>query len=337
MESRERPKIGIALSGASGRAVTHIGVLEVLREYDVPIDYITACSSGTIVAASYACGTMDKLKEDWMKLNKKFLLSMIGIDKTGSGILSFDKFAEWGSKYLLNKNFEGVQPRLGFVCADIITGERVLLSLGDLLKALRASCAVPGLFEPVQWGNKLLVDGGLFSIVPTTEAREMGADIVIGVDIASSRYVFNQKLMTMRKGYNFLRKSWPVQMYVKIHDLVDRAFSRSINFIYHNQSDLLEESGFIQPGMFSIFGKALDISVEQSGKTNDPLTDCDYLISPNVKHHGKTDFDSAKNMLIEGRRAAMEAIPAIQKLIGSFQQKDKPKIIEFIANAQRNI
>ena len=335
MEGRERPKIGVALSGAAGRAITHIGVLEVLRENDIPIDYITACSSATIIASSFASGTMESLKKDWIMLNKKFLLSLLGIDKTGTGMFNSDKFTEWGAKYSLNKKFEDVYPRLGFVCADIITGEQVLLSLGDIPQAGQASCAVPGLFEPVRWGNKLLVDGGLFSIVPTTQAREMGADIVIGVDIASSRYIFDQKLMTMRKGYNFLRKSWPVKAYVKIHDLVDRAFSKSINFIYHNQSDLLEESGFIQPGMFAILGKALDISVEQSERNNGVLLDCDYLISPNVKHHGRTDFESAKNMLIEGRRAAMEAVPAIQKLIKSFQ-KDKPKEIEFSANAKRN-
>ena len=70
-----RPKIGLALSGGSGRAIAHIGVLEVLREYNIPIDVITACSSGTMVAGSFACGTLEELKQDWLKWNKGFILN----------------------------------------------------------------------------------------------------------------------------------------------------------------------------------------------------------------------------------------------------------------------
>lgn len=320
MNESNRPTIGLALSGASGRAITHIGLLEVLREHNIPIDYITACSSGTLVAASYACGTMEQLKTDWLKFNKKFILSLMKVDTSGTGIFKTEKFTEWGIRYTLNKKFEDVTPRLGFVCADILTGEQILLTLGDILKAEQASCAVPGLFEPVQWGTRLLVDGGLFSIVPTTQAKEMGADIVIGVDISSTRYMFTTKYLRMRKGYNFLRKSMPVRIYLRLHELIDRLLTKSVDFIFYNQSDILDESNYPQPSLFSIIGKALDISVAQNEKKHGKLADYDYLICPNVKHLGKADFQSAHEMLEEGRRAALEAIPAIKKLIENFRK-----------------
>lgn len=323
MNEINRPKIGLALSGASGRAITHIGVLEVFRENNISLDCITACSSGTFIAASYACGTMEELKYDWMKFNKRFVLSVMGTPSGAGGIFRTEKMAKWLSKYTKGKKFEDVRPRLGFVSADIRTGEIVLLTLGDLVKAGQASSAVPGLFQPVEWGNKLLVDGGLFSIVPTTQAKQMGADIVIGVDIASSPYMFDTSYLNMRRGYNFLRRSWPVKLYLKLHQLIDWAFSKSINFLYYNRPDVFEESSLPAPGFFSILGKALDISVEQSDTKKGLFFDYDLMISPNVKHHGKADFVSAAEMLEEGRRAARAAMPEIKKLIMNWQQKAK--------------
>lgn len=325
--NQDRPKIGLALSGGSGRAITHIGVLEVFRENNIPVDILTAASSGTIIAAAYAAGTMDELKADWMKLNKKFLLSLVGIDKTWKGMFQTEKAVSWLTKYMgSNKNFEDVKPALGFVCADIVSGQPILLSLGDIIKASQASCAVPGLFEPVEWGNKLLVDGGLFSIIPTSQAKDMGADIVIGVDIATTRYMFSRKFLRVRKGYNFVRNSMPVRLYAKLHGLIDRFFSKSIDLIFYNQSDILEQADFSKPGMFTILGRALDISMAQSEKREDLLVDCHVLISPKVKHLGKADFDNAQAMYEEGRRAALAAVPEIRRTMNDYAFRTEARL-----------
>lgn len=320
-----RPKIGLALSGASGRAITHIGVLEVFSENGIPIDVITAASSGTLIAASYACGTMQQLKKDWMSLDRRFLAEIFEVDKTGRALFGTEKAGEWFSKYSLNKNLEDLRPALGFVCADIVTGKPVTLMLGDIVRAARASCAVPPLFEPVQWGNKLLVDGGLFSIIPTTQAKEMGADIVIGVDIAATRYMYSQKFLRMRKGYNFLKRSFPVRIYIKIHELLDRMFTKSVDFIYQSQSDILE-SGSPQLNLTSILGRALDFTIKQSEKEGGRIVGCDILISPDVKKRGKIDLANAAAMLAEGRRAAEAAIPDIKRLIRDYESKQRLKL-----------
>ena len=328
MPETDRPKIGLALSGGSGRAIAHIGVLEVLREHNIPIDYITACSSGAIIAASYACGTTDALKQDWLGLDKKFLFNLFPINTSGKGIFSMDKVIEFASKYIQGKKFEEVRPHLGIVCVDVLTAEPIVLAMGDIEKATAASCAVPALFPPVAWGNRLLVDGGLFSIVPTSQARDMGADIVIGVDIAATRYAFSQKFHRLRWGYNILRKSFPVRAYLALHNLFDRAFSRSMNFIFYNQSDFLEEEGLHEPGLFGILGRAIDIATERKRDENNQILDCDYLISPRVKHLGKIDFQTGHTMLEEGRRAAAEAIPEIERVINNWNWKKNHRSIK---------
>ncbi len=310
--SRERsgpasgPKIGLALSGGSGKAISYIGVIEVFEEHDIPIDYITACSSGTIIAGSYACGTMQKLKNDWLSLDKKFILRMFELGDTGQAIFTTDKFANWIRQYI-DKRFEDVKPRLGFVSADLKTGTPVVLSLGDIVRAAQASCAVPGLFEPVEWGNMLLADGGLVCAIPASQAKEMGADIVIGVDILSRRHVFTRKTIQYRKRYNLLKES---SLFQPIRFL-------SKQFSKFRSALMLEEQR--HPSVFSILGDAMNIVIDVEKHDTDNQF-CDVLLAPNVKNAtDKIGLKASRVMYEEGRRCALVALPEIERLIKKYQ------------------
>lgn len=324
MEDRLRekmPKIGLALSGGAGRAIAHIGVLEILREYQIPIDYITACSSGTVIAASYACGTLDELKNDWFKWDRQFILSLFELGDVGTAVFSTNKIFKHFEKYFKQKKFEDVTPRLGFVCTDITTGEPVVLALGDLVKAAQASCAVPGLFEPVPWGHKLLVDGGLFSLLPIAEAKGMGAEMVIAVDIAATRHVYKKRYINAWRGYNFLKKSSLFQLLGTAFSFFNRVYDSSVKMIFYSQSDFLEDKLLPdKPDLFSILDRALSIASEQHRRKT--LPNCDILLTPKVKHLGKMDLEKAKIMYYEGRRVALESIPKIQKLLENFEKHD---------------
>src|SRR3989338_11380842 len=158
-----RPKIALAFSGGSGRAMAQAGVLEVFREQGIPVDIITACSSGSLIAASYASGTLDRLRQDWLGMNTDSVYRMFALNEKMGGLFAMNKFTQWFDGYCLQKNMEEFSPKLGFVAVDLEAKALVLLCMGELKRSLQASCAVPGLFEPVRWGNKLLVDGGLMS------------------------------------------------------------------------------------------------------------------------------------------------------------------------------
>lgn len=316
----DKPTIGLALSGGSGRAIAHIGVLEVFSEYKIPIDIITACSSGTMVAGSYVSGTMQVLKNDWLSWDKKFVLGLLEVDDTGRGLFSTDKIAEKFSKYLTCKKFENAAPRLGFVTVDVLSGQPVVLALGDIMKAGRASCAVPGLFEPVEWGNKLLVDGGLVSLVPIEQARELGADIVIGVDIAASKHMYKKSYLRAWKGLNMIRDNLLYRFFDRLVTFFDRVYESSIKVIFYTQSDFYETE--LMPNnldFFAILGKALDIADKQNKQGGLPIAD--LMLQPKVKHLGKLDFTSAKQMYLEGRRVALEAIPQIENAINNFKKR----------------
>jgi len=189
-----RPKIGIALSGASGRTIAHIGVLEVFKENNIPVDFMVGCSSGALVAATFASNTMHDLKDELFDMTRQKFLSLLSAKDARGGIFHLNKAAAWFETYLNGLTFENAYPKLGFVAADINTGELINLTSGDMVKAINASVAVPGLFEPTIIDNRVLVDGGLVNIVPTKAVKDMGADIVIGINIAATKFIYEKRL-----------------------------------------------------------------------------------------------------------------------------------------------
>ncbi len=308
------PKIGIALSGASGRAIAHIGVLEVLKENKIPIDIIVGCSSGALIAAAYATNTMEELKQTFHKMDLAWLASHWTANNAVGGIFNMDNAEAEFSRFTKAKKFEEIShPRVGFVAADINTGELINITKGDMTHAFKAAAAVPGLFEPVIIDNHVLVDGGLVNIVPTLAVKDMGADIVIGVNIAATKFIYEKRLpiwrgyrrLTRFLGLQFLReKVWP--------KLASRIF-----FQFDSQSDSLTQKDVEIPGMFSVLSKALDHSLRISEQWTDSDMACDLMLEPRVKHFGKTEFSNLDKVYEEGRRAAQAALPKIRQLMAS--------------------
>ena len=322
MQNSTKPSIGLALSGGSARSIAHIGVLEVLRENNIQIEFITACSSGTLAAAAYACGTMEELKDLWMKKGgSKLLLDLVKFEGD-QGIFSTEKFVLWFRQYTHGMKFEDVNPHLGFVCVDLKNAETVVIALGDIVKGVQASCALPGLLEPVEWGNRTLVDGGLFSVIPAQEARDMGADIVIGVDIAATRHVIRKRYLRVWRGYNFFKQSNPVKFVGKIYGILDKVFEKSIKIIFYNQSDFFETEPQKSTDFIANYLRAMELVVNRQ-KNGPEVPPADMMISPNVKHMGKIDFENSKQIYEEGRRVAIDAIPDIKSLIKDYNWRHK--------------
>ncbi len=310
--SDNRPKIGVALSGASGRAIAHIGVLEVLKENNIPIDYMVGCSSGALIAASYATDTMPYLKETFQKMDMNKLLSLWTTKNATGGLFNLSNADPEFRKLTKGKSFEEIdRPKLGFVAADITTGELVNITSGDMIKAFKASVAVPGLFEPIIIDNRILVDGGLVNIVPTKAVKEMGADIIIGVNIAATKFIYEKRLPIWR-GYRFITRLLGLQFF---REKIWPKLSSRILFQIDSQSDVLEEKDIKVPGVLSMLARALDHSLKISEQWTESEMACDLMLEPRVKHFGKTEFNNLDLIYNEGRRAAQQAVPKIKALI----------------------
>ena len=210
-----RKKVGVVLSGGGAKGMAHIGVLKVLEKAGIPVDIVTGTSMGSIIGGLYAIGynanSLDSMvrvqdwsyvitdKEDlrnqslsdWQKQNTYFFTTGITLgkkDKNAGGIIKGKNLAELFNQlcvgYTDSLDFTHDLP-IPFACAatDIITNEEVDFHSGRLPQAMRASMAIPAAFSPVRLGDKVLVDGGLKNNYPADLAREMGADIIIGVTV----------------------------------------------------------------------------------------------------------------------------------------------------------
>lgn len=177
-----RKKIGIALSGGAARGFAHLGVLKVLAENNIPIDCVAGTSAGSIAGASLACGL--SVEENMAIGAQMSWYRMTGFSYSAKGILTNAPMGEFLRKNLPYQNFEDLPIPFAAVACDLETGEEVIFKeKGDLITAIRASCAIPGVFAPVEYEGRLLIDGGITSLVPTKAVRKLGAEIVIAVDV----------------------------------------------------------------------------------------------------------------------------------------------------------
>ena len=328
MNEKQVPKIGLALSGASSRSGFHIGFLEVLNEHNIPIDYIAACSGGTIIAASYACGTLPELKQFLFQLNKDVVFSLLNRNGTKGGIYNLDRVEEQIRKFTRDKKFEDVRPLMGFVTVDIDKGEQVVLSMGDIAHAARISCTVPGVFEPVVWGNRTLVDGGLLSIVPCDVVRQAGMDIVIGVNIRAVEHIFLPYQVRIHRALRALKKVFLVCYAERLWNTMAKAFEQMDIFDFFADVNMHESDLSNRQGLFSVLGKSLDLAIAAQNKKDkyDVFKDSDLLIRHEMKR-GRQSYavEQMQRNYEEGRKAALENIPQIRKLISNFEQAHESK------------
>ncbi len=178
------PRVGLALGGGAARGFAHIGVIQVLEESGIKVDLVAGTSAGSLVAALYASGRngaalgamADSMDEsafaDWAF--------------PGRGLIRGEALARYVRDSTGGRTIEQFKMPLGIVATDLDSGQAILFQRGDPGLAVRASSAVPAVFQPVRIGTREYVDGGLVSPVPVRFARQMGAEVIVAVDISQA-------------------------------------------------------------------------------------------------------------------------------------------------------
>jgi len=177
-----RPKIGLALGSGGARGFAHLGVIKVLREEGIPIDYIAGSSMGSLVACFYGAGhDMERLYKISTAFKRKYYLDFT-VPKMG--FISGKRVKEFIRVFTKGKKLEELMIPVAVVATDLMTGEKVVFKEGPIDVAVRASISIPGIFVPEKLNGRLLVDGGIVDRVPVSVVKEMGADLVIAVDVS---------------------------------------------------------------------------------------------------------------------------------------------------------
>jgi NTE family protein len=212
-ENGGEPKIGLALSGGGARGLAHIGVLKVLEQEGISVDLLAGTSMGGVVAAAYAAGlTPDFMEQEALRMtNPRRLLSLADPTLPRRGLFEGQKVTEYLSRHLGECTFDSLRCPLSLIAVDLEAGEAVTLNEGQVIDAVRATIALPGLFKPVERESQgesqsksrsfrqVLVDGGLLDNLPADVTRQMGADVVIAVDVIGDNSTFSAMIKTLHE------------------------------------------------------------------------------------------------------------------------------------------
>ncbi|MFH1573914.1 MAG: patatin-like phospholipase family protein [Acidobacteriota bacterium] len=293
---RNRKPIGLVLGGGGARGLSHIGVLRVFEDESIPIDLIVGSSMGALVGGAFAAGldtyALERRLEEFLEspvFQDSALKSIREIQASREltlpqkiqaffknrlflaqamfrpGMLQPEEFQAMVDFFLPDIDVRDTQLRFRAVATDLRSAEPVVFSQGSLRKAVMASCAVPGALPPIRDGERLLADGGVIHMVPTTIAREEGARFVVAVSVTGG-FKSAEKLSTA------------VDIYI-----------RSANIgSFHLEKNLLKQA--------------------------------DVVILPRVGNLHWTDFELARDLVVEGERAARAELPAIRKGLPVFRR-----------------
>jgi NTE family protein len=182
-------KIGVALGGGAARGYAHIGVLKALEHRGIRPDYVAGCSMGALIGAIYCTGiSIDMLEELAITITPKYWLDP-SLSRTG--LLQGKKLESVIATLTGNRKMEDLAIPFWAVATDVMAGEPYIFKSGSIATAVRASTAIPAIFEPVYLDDRILVDGGFVDLIPADLVKEMGADMIIAVNVGFSSVSIN--------------------------------------------------------------------------------------------------------------------------------------------------
>jgi len=283
-------KVGLALSGGGARGMAHIGVLKVLEREHIPVDLVAGTSMGGVIAALYAAGMPARqIEEEAQRMsNPRQLIALVDRTLPRRGLLQGQRIMDYLAHWLKGLTFDQLRVPLGLVAVDLNGQQKVVFQEGPVLDAVRATIALPGLFAPLERDGQLLVDGGLMDNLPVDVVRQMGADVVIAVDIAT-----DQQAVTCF-----------------IEELRHR------RFIPDGLVDLVD-----------VLWRSLGLLTDEINRRVQEEAPPDLLIRPALPPGITvlTGFTRAAEAIAAGEKAASEALPQIQALLTSSTRHPFPR------------
>ena len=298
----ENKKVGLVLGSGSAKGLSHIGVLKLLEEVDIKIDYIAGSSIGAMIGGAYAAGISINeiadiaIKTDLASSVKYFLPTI-----SKSGLITGTKVKEFLKDIVGDIEIENLEIPFAATATDIFTGQEIDFNKGNLVEAIRASISVPIIFQPVIHNDQILVDGGLANPLPINVVCKMGADFIIAVNVMPS---LDKTNTGKRKENNNLQDStFTAEMKSAMRKKLE-----SLNIDYKWIKKLLANKGkYNIPGFKKVLNQSVYITQRKLARLSIELYRPDILIEPDIPFAGFFDFYKAKEIIDIGYKAAQKA------------------------------
>ena len=295
-----RPRIGLALGAGSARGWAHIGAIRALEDRGIKPEVICGTSIGALVGATYASAQLHKLEEWVSGLAWTTVVLLMDLTWKG-GLIRGERLFK-----LFRSTFEeheiGELPVIyGAVATELGSGREVWLREGNMLDAVRASIAMPGLFTPVVRDGAILVDGGLVNPVPVSMCRAFGADLVIAIDLSWGKFGPYRQRVKERTAVATQREP---------------GWLERLRLARVRRSSEERPPHVSVPSIFEVFNAALDIGMQKVARSRLAGDPADVLITPLLPDFGSMEYHRAKEAIEEGRAAVERMSPLLEQVIG---------------------
>ena len=281
-----RAKLGIALGSGSARGWAHIGVLRALTEQGIAPDFIAGCSMGAMVGAACAAGRIEELETWALSLDWKGVVGLLDLGLRG-GLIKGDRLLNVFHGQFVECQFSELALPFAAVATDLATGKELWLREGKVSDAVRASCTVPGLFQPAWRDGRYVVDGSVVNPIPVSLCRAMGAEVVIAVDLGSH-----------------MNRRFP-------RDSEEPSNAGPQRRRLFNVLGPPKRPGVAPPSIVDTLLGAIDVMQERIAQARLVSEPPDILLAPSLGMLGPFEYHRAALAIAEGRAAVAQNLPAI--------------------------
>jgi len=312
-----KKKLGIALGSGSARGWSHIGVLNALEESGIKVDCISGTSIGSVVGAVYSIGDIKEFEKFARSIDWKSIVSFIDVTFPGSGLIPGKKLFKMLSEYYKDILIEDLPVPYCAVAADVLTGEEIRFSSGRVTDAVRASVAIPGVFTPFKLAGRILVDGGIVNPVPVNVVREMGAEVVIAVDLNNCTIEENsEEIKKSEDGEKNISEKKDVEEEdrgKRIFEMLEQKYNEITGSI-RTKLDNLRSKEHV-PNILEILDNTTHIMQRSITENQFKISPPDIIIEPQLGDFRLLDFDRAEEAIEEGYKLTISQIGNIRKLL----------------------
>ncbi|MGX7704339.1 patatin-like phospholipase family protein [Methylobacterium sp. Gmos1] len=310
-----RAKVGLALGGGAARGWSHIGAIEVLREAGIAIDVVAGCSIGAAVGACHAAGKLSELRDFALSLTKRRVMGLLDFHISGSGLIAGERLRRLLERDLGASRIEDLPLTFAAVATELGTGHEIWLTRGGLVEAVRASYALPGIFDPVKIAGRWLMDGALVNPVPVTAARALGADVVLCVNLNGDMRVRGTVIQSHGAAQGMEGADAVMETAAAAAALPDEP--RRWPLIGGRRAPKPRPEAGAPSGIASVMVDAFNITQDRISRSRLAGDPPDVMINPKLAQMGLFEFHRAEECIELGRQATRRMLPEIHEMIAA--------------------
>lgn len=283
--------VALVLSSGGAKGLAHIGAIEELEAHGYRISSIAGCSMGALIGGVYAAGKLNEFRE-WMRtIDRKKMLELTDFSLSLNHLAKGTRIIEAIMEFVPDIDIENLPIPYCAVATDLKAGREVVFNKGSLFKAIRASISLPSFYEPVQYDNMVLIDGGVMNPIPLNRVKRHAGDILVGIDVSGCDYKEQWERMHGLTQRQKRDKTWKTR-------ILDMLIPDNIEFNY-----------------YTVLSRSYSLMIHQNSLLMEKLLKPDMIVDIQMGNYGTFDFDKSEKLIAIGRQKTKQTILKRQSAI----------------------